>query len=210
MSIEMIKVPWNRFNTISHLAKFVRDCILNIEFLFIFAENNFVCDCRLKWMHGLRNETKSQNTKVSLDSVTCKMDPPIVSSAYNKMPDVIENKKDYNQQILHAGITIETLNEKMNVTEKKMIPEELSKESNAITVTKKPVKRYVLKISPENLPCPRDAKTTTESPPFIVDPVIPVQNEMKIFRFHEPNLAYRLSYKSSLVLWSGCFAFFFT
>lgn len=160
-------------------------------------------------MHALRNETKSQNTKVSLDSVTCKMDPPIVSSAYNKMPDVMENKKDYNQDILHAGITIETLNEKMNVTEKKMIPEELNKDSYTI-VGKKPVKRVVLKILPENLPCPRDAKTTTESPPFIVDPVIPIQNEMKIFRFHEPNLAYRLSYKSTIVLWCGCFAFFFT
>lgn len=165
-----------------------------------------MCDCRLKWMHALRNETKSQNTKTSLDGVTCKMDPPIVSSAYNKMPDVIENKIDYNQDILHAGITIETLNEKMNITEKKTIPEEL-KDPN---LAKKPVKRVVLKIPPENLPCPRDTKTTTESPPFIVDPVIPIQNEMKIFRFHEPNTAYRLSYISTIVLWSGCFAFFFT
>ncbi|CAG9788286.1 unnamed protein product [Diatraea saccharalis] len=176
----------------------------------LLEENNFVCDCRLKWMHLLRNDTKSQNTRQSLESVTCKMDPPIVSSAYNKMSDVIENKIKFNQEILHAGITIETLNDKMNITEKKTIPEELNKEqSNGIPVTKKVTKRFVLKIPPENLPCLRDAETTTEAPTFIVDPVIPIQNEMKTYRFQETNTAYRLSFNLSVVLWC-CLAFFFT
>jgi hypothetical protein len=176
--------------------------------IFFFPENNFVCNCKLKWMHSLRNETKSQNTKVSLESVTCKMDPPIVSSAYNKMSDVIENKIDFNQEILHAGITIETLNEKMNITEKKTSEDPTKEQSNAITVTKKSTKKVVLKIPPETLPCPRDTKITTEAPAFIVDPVIPIQNEMKTYRYQEMNSAYRLL-MSSAVLWS-CLAFFFT
>ncbi|KAL4714205.1 hypothetical protein ACJJTC_002842 [Scirpophaga incertulas] len=175
----------------------------------LLEENNFVCDCRLKWMHALKNETKSLNTKASLDSVTCKMDPPIVSSAYNKMSDVIENKIEFNQEILHAGITIETLNDKMNVTDKNnMIPESGTKEQGSVTVTKKAMKRTVLKIPPETLPCPRDTKVTTEAPAFIIDPVIPVQNEMKTYRYQEINSANALPLKFA-VLWS-CFAFFFT
>lgn len=185
-----------------------------MNYLFPFTENNFVCDCRLKWMHSLRNETKSENTKESLDGVTCKMDPPIVSSAYNKMPDgmdEMDNKLDYNQDILHAGLTIETLNDKMNVTEKKTLPGDLSKDDGN-EISKKGVKRTVLKIPPETLPCPREAIKTTEIPPYIVDPVIPIQNEMKTYRFHETNSGYKKLRSSFevVVLWSVCFRFFFT
>ncbi|XP_053608327.1 connectin-like [Plodia interpunctella] len=171
-------------------------------------DNNFVCDCRLEWMHSLRNETRSQNTKTSLNNVTCKMDPPIVSSAYNKMSDVIENKIDYNQEILHAGITIETLNDKMNVTEKKILKDDLNDENDIDAPSKKAVKRNVLKIPPGTLPCPRDNPKTTEPPQLIIDPVVPIQNEMKTFRLRDSNAA-NIHCRYKLVLLS-CFAFFFT
>lgn len=139
------------------------------------------------------------------------MDPPIVSSAYNKMPDAMDDKLDYNQDILHAGLTIETLNDKMNVTEKKTLPGDLSKD-DANEISKKGVKRTVLKIPAETLPCPREAIKTTEIPPYIVDPVIPIQNEMKTFRFHDTNSAYVKLMPSFgfVVLWSISFRFFFT
>lgn len=145
----------------------------------------------MKWLHLLRNETKSQNTKESLDGVTCQMDPPVVSSAYNKMPEAI-NTKEYNQEILHAGITIETQNAKSNVTLKKSL-DDLNKEvivlqdNNDINQAtgKRGVKRNVLKIPPETLPCPKKEVKTTEQPPFVVDPIIPIQNEMKTYRFED-------------------------
>lgn len=169
-----------------------------------------MCDCRLKWMHSLRNDTSSQSTKDSLDSVTCKMDPPIVSSAYNKMPDTLDdNKLDYNKDILHAGLTIETLNDKMNITEKKILPGDLAKDDGN-EINKKGVKRTVLQIPPDTLPCPREAIKTTEMPAYIVDPVIPIQNEMKTYRFHEMNSANITLRSSFLVLWCVCFKFFFT
>ncbi|CAF4831276.1 unnamed protein product [Pieris macdunnoughi] len=144
----------------------------------LLEENNFVCDCRLKWMHSLRNETKSQSTKDSLDGVTCKMDPPIVSSAYNKMDDKINYIEDTAKQ---------------NTTDE---------------ISKKGVKRNVLKIPTETLPCRKETIKTTETP-FIVDPVIPIQNEMKTFRFHEMNSACGVSL-SALLLWAASFVFFFT
>lgn len=162
-------------------------------------------------MHALRNETKSQNTKDSLDGVTCKIDPPIVSSAYNKMPES-DKKVEYNQDILHAGITIETLNEKMNVTEKKTIPDQDVADTNTNDISKKGVKRNVLKISPEKLPCPKEVEKTTEAPPMpLGDPIIPVQNEMKTFRFLDMTSGQGLPSRYSIVvLWTGCLTFFFT
>ncbi|KAG6451294.1 connectin [Manduca sexta] len=169
----------------------------------LLEENNFACDCNLKWMHALRNETKSQNTKDSLDTVTCKMDPPIVSSAYNKMPE--PDTVEYNHDILHAGLTIETLNDK-NVTEKKTGDFKELVEANDVTA-KKGVKRTVLKIRPETLPCPKTTVKSTE-PPYVIDSVIPIQNEMKTFRFHERNSCGLLSF--NLALRIACFVFFFT
>lgn len=157
-------------------------------------------------MHGLRNETDSQNTKESLDGVTCKLDPPIVSSAYNKI-DSVDDKFEYNQDIIHPGISIETLNAKSNTTEKKS--EELKEQgSNEIGSAKKGIKRNVLKISPETLPCPRETKITTEIPPYVIDPVIPVQNEMKTYRFQGINSSHKLLLEFIVVLWSVCLFFF--
>ncbi|CAH2239889.1 jg4574 [Pararge aegeria aegeria] len=169
----------------------------------LLEENNFVCDCRLKWIHSLRNETKSQNTKDSLEGVTCKMDPPIVSSAYNKIPEEATNT---NQDKFNSGNGIESFT-KTNTTDKKL--DENREELNDISA-KKGIKRNVLKIPPETLPCPVETKKTTELPHFVVDPVIPIQNEMKTFRFQEMNAADKSSSFFSLVLWSFCFVFFFT
>ncbi|CAG9583404.1 unnamed protein product [Danaus chrysippus] len=164
----------------------------------LLEENNFVCDCRLKWMHSLRNETQSQNTKDSLEGVTCKMDPPIVSSAYNKMP---EESLNINKDNSLTNIIIETV-KKTNSTEKKDMTIDIN--------GKKGVKRNVLKIPPETLPCPVETKKTTQLPAFIADPVIPIQNEMKTFRFHEMNEATKISFVHSIVLWNIFFIFFFT
>lgn len=119
------------------------------------------------------------------------MDPPVVSSAYNKMPDEI-NTDDYNQEILHAGITIETQNAKSNVTLKKTL-DELNKnvivlqDNNDINqgTGKRGVKRNVLQIPPATLPCPKTETTTTDTPPFVADPIVPIQNEMKTYRFED-------------------------
>ncbi|VVC96560.1 unnamed protein product [Leptidea sinapis] len=155
--------------------------------------NNFICDCRLKWMHSLRNDTKSQSTKDSLDGVTCKTDPPIVSSAYNKITD---DKVAYSQDIAYI------VEVKLNTTDKRKL-----NETN--DGTKKGVKRSVMKISPESLPCPKETVKTTEMTPMLVDPVIPIQNEMKTFRFQGTSSGSNMCY-FSLIVYSAYFVFFFT
>ncbi|KAM3959724.1 leucine rich repeat protein connectin [Aphomia sociella] len=176
----------------------------------LLEENNFICDCRLKWMYLLSNETKSRSTKLSMESITCKMDPTITSAAYNKMSDVKENKMIYNQEILHAGISIETINEKMNVTEKNIIHDKFTKDKdiNEMSVTKKSLKRNILKIPPENLPCPKDTEKSTDAPQLIMHPVMPVQNEMKTYRYQEMNSARKLLKDNVVILL--CFSIYLT
>lgn len=152
-------------------------------------------------MHSLRNETKSQNTKDSLEGVTCKMDTPIVSSAYNKMSDV-EEKGNFNTGVIVNDITGNGFIK--NATAKKDAAYENEGSS------RKGVRRNVLKIIPETLPCPVETKKTTEFPQIVVDHVIPIQNEMKTFRFQEMNASYSKTYMLGVVLWSLCFVFFFT
>lgn len=37
--------------------------------------NKFACDCRLSWIHILRNETKSKRLRIALDRLNCVVDP---------------------------------------------------------------------------------------------------------------------------------------
>lgn len=43
---------------------------------FSSAGNQLTCDCRLSWIHVLRNETKSEPLRLALDDVTCVPNKP--------------------------------------------------------------------------------------------------------------------------------------
>lgn len=45
--------------------------------LLLSTGNKLSCDCRLTWLHKLRNETKSKRTKASLNRLVCIMDTNI-------------------------------------------------------------------------------------------------------------------------------------
>lgn len=160
-------------------------------------------------MHALRNDTKSQNTKDSLDMVTCKMDPPVISSAYNKMPD----KYEYTIETVNPNGKIDLKHNEKNASDKK-IADDVNQmhDSNDIGLTKRGVKRNVLKLVPEKLPCPRETTRTTDIP-FVLNAVIPIQNEMKTSRFEDnPNAGSEISSSTLLIIAICCFnfVFFFT
>ncbi|XP_059062959.1 connectin-like [Achroia grisella] len=157
----------------------------------LLQENNFVCDCRLKWIHSLRNETQSQNTILALDNITCTMDPNLVSSTYTKTFHVIESKKEQNDEILQADIITGPLKEKINVTDKENMYKNKYSDSRKVP-TKVSLTRTFFNIPPENLPCPREPIKTTEPPQIIMDPVMPLQNKIKTNRHQEMNSANRL------------------
>lgn len=39
--------------------------------MFFFPDNKFICDCKLAWIKGVRNETINNDLKNSLDLLTC-------------------------------------------------------------------------------------------------------------------------------------------
>lgn len=41
---------------------------------FYFAENNFICECRLRWIFDLHNHTKNPDLRHSLEKISCYLD----------------------------------------------------------------------------------------------------------------------------------------
>lgn len=40
-----------------------------------FPENHFICECRLRWIFDLHNQTKNRELKQSLERITCMFEP---------------------------------------------------------------------------------------------------------------------------------------
>lgn len=40
----------------------------------LFAENRFICECRLRWIFDLHNQTKNRELKQSLERITCTLE----------------------------------------------------------------------------------------------------------------------------------------
>lgn len=43
-------------------------------FFFYFPENRFICECRLRWIFDLHNQTKNNELKQSLERITCTLE----------------------------------------------------------------------------------------------------------------------------------------
>lgn len=43
-------------------------------FLSLSAENRFICECRLRWIFDLHNQTKNRELKQSLERITCTLE----------------------------------------------------------------------------------------------------------------------------------------
>lgn len=135
------------------------------------------------------------------------MDTPVVSSAYNKMPD---SKYEYTVDTTSTDIKTNTdqkKSKKPDVVAKTVV----TPDSNEIATSD--LNKNVLKLAPDALPCPRQDITTTDLP-FILDSIIPVQNEMKTYRFEgEQSSAGKLYISKIFIIldvWCFTLAFFFT
>lgn len=48
--------------------------ILFLRFFFFHSENRFICECRLRWIFDLHNQTKNRELKQSLERITCTLE----------------------------------------------------------------------------------------------------------------------------------------
>ncbi|KAK0163589.1 hypothetical protein PV327_007257 [Microctonus hyperodae] len=56
--------------TFDNVKPIVTNLYANFSYLYL-DDNKFICDCKLAWIKGLRNETVNQQLKDSLDMLTC-------------------------------------------------------------------------------------------------------------------------------------------
>lgn len=148
-------------------------------YFFIFAGNNFDCDCRLSWMHMLRNDTKSEKVRSSLEHVTCHLEPDL----YGNIPLPEEetkstlatvhhhHQKQYMSQ--HKNHISEKAGNRMSnddhddETENEEYDDEIFEDpqqdsSNMETNNKN--QRHLFQIPIDLLPCPEELRDSTDAP----------------------------------------------
>ncbi|KAJ8720369.1 hypothetical protein PYW07_012412 [Mythimna separata] len=130
--------------------------------------NKLTCDCRLSWLHKLRNETKSKRVKASLSRLNCIMDTKtnIGTVRIEKPPKTIPNiqgayKKDVDYE--------------EEEFEEKHYDDAMQDQETENDDTKIEYKRKLLEIPAEMLPCPnRLIYEASYSPP--------TQDEVKYYK----------------------------
>ncbi|XP_044254376.1 connectin [Tribolium madens] len=131
---------------------------------FYIADNKFVCDCRLAWLHNLRNETKNPSIRNTLDEITCYMESAGQSLAQGTLPSSTtapravdnqfpENAEDYK----YDYETVEYDND--------IYDQQQDSSLNYVTASgpKDPRKRHLFEIPLQELPCPQQ-EHPTEAP----------------------------------------------
>lgn len=146
----------------------------NIEMfynLFFFSTGNkLTCDCRLSWLHKLRNETKSKRVKASLSRLNCIMD-----TKTNINTVKIEKSQKAIQSI--QGSYKKDIDYEEEEFEEKHYDDAMQDQEteNDDTTIKIEYKRKLLEIPAEMLPCPnRLIYEASYSPP--------TQDEVKYYK----------------------------
>lgn len=118
---------------------FFNQCfIIQFHSFFLSAENDLICDCRLSWLIELKNQTKNEELRVSLDEIECLL---------KKSKDSLLHK---THKIFHNAIE-RPQHEPEDETEY------YDDEPEGKTVT-------LMKLNTTELPCPEEASDPTELP----------------------------------------------
>lgn len=92
--------PFQLIFSIYKLCKKVSNRFL----LFNFAENQLLCDCRLRWVFDLRKKTKNDELRQSLQRIECYYDnkdpfgPHAIDNSLNARPNGPNDNGDYNEE----------------------------------------------------------------------------------------------------------------
>lgn len=116
-----------------------------------FPDNRFVCDCRLAWMHTLRNETKNPRIKSTLEEMTCYMQQP--GDGATLTPQNHENEEKFRDLGDY---------EEENYDNDLYEQQQDSSLLNEVKV-RDPRRRQLFEIPVQELPCPQE-EHPTEAP----------------------------------------------
>lgn len=140
---------------------------MKLKSVFFLTGNRLTCDCRLSWLHKLRNETKSKRVKASLSRLHCIMDSKINigPTKLEKPPKIIQGtyrkELDYEEEEFEEKHYDDAMQDQDT--------------ENNMDDTKIEYKRKLLEIPSEMLPCPnRLIYEASYSPP--------TQDEVKYYK----------------------------
>lgn len=145
-----------------------------ITVLLFFTGNKLTCDCRLSWIHILRNETKSKRLKSSLSRLNCIMDTKLKASVGNVKIEKSENSYKI-VQINNKKIVDNDYEEEDEIPEDKYYEDAMQDQENGADESKTEYRRRLLDIPLDMLPCAnRLVDEATYSPP--------TQDEVKYYK----------------------------
>ncbi|XP_049875394.1 connectin-like [Pectinophora gossypiella] len=132
--------------------------------------NKLTCDCRLSWLHRLRNETKSKRLKISLDRLNCVMDNKLKTNLVDIQVEKVSPKISisYKKDDKIYDDNEEDLGDD-NMYEDTMQDQDIDSDK-----TKIEYRRKLLEIPTEMLPCPKKLSYEEELSP-------PTQDEVRYF-----------------------------
>lgn len=87
---------------ISHFYSYLKTLFNVLSIFLSISENRFICDCRLRWVFDLHNQTKNRDLKHSLERIKCTLE-----SAHHVAPENALNDPRYQ-------IHFETVPHKLN------------------------------------------------------------------------------------------------
>lgn len=132
--------------------------------------NKLTCDCRVSWLHKLRNETKSKRLKASLDRLNCIMDTKIKANPPNVKLEIINVvSKD-----LKKDVEKEKIYEDIEEDDDENFYDEMQDQDNSGD-NKIEYRRKLLEIPTEMLPCPKKLSYEDSFSP-------PTQDEVRYYQ----------------------------
>lgn len=132
--------------------------------LFFVSENQFICDCRLSWMYKLRNETKNERVRNSLDELTCYLE----NSDIKILPAATTTKvTTMASKTIRQPFTPNDYDDEENPLgdDEEYLYDQQENNSNTLAVTKQedPFMKHLFQIAVNDLPCPQSLHAPTET-----------------------------------------------
>ncbi|KAF5274673.1 hypothetical protein FQA39_LY18713 [Lamprigera yunnana] len=145
--------------------------------------NKFICDCRLAWMHTLRNETKNQVIRETLDDLTCHLEmkddhhepaTSLFSTKSGSVDTTLLDDEDPSLNPLNSGTAEDVYSDDLYYDDDDDdYQQQQSSLQNQVTISQPddPYLRRLFQIPIGDLPCGDESKPSTQTPRlFVITP----------------------------------------
>lgn len=135
--------------------------LYNETSFFLLEKNKFICDCRLSWMHNLRNGTKNEQVRNALEELTCYLEHPDGVKLVTSPTTMTTPPKAIRQPFTSTEYEDEDLTR--DDIDPLMYDQQQDSNSLPVTQPEDPFIKHLFQIPMEELPCPQSLHGPTET-----------------------------------------------